>query len=395
MDLARHRDRLACIGEAMARAATDLLFLPPGADMQYLTGVPLPRLFWAGDGDIFRLADADGCLVPANGDPVLTFADSVWSRDVRRELEAWTSFGIEDGWPHWMLHQAERTIELFRRAGTSLGFARGRLAVDDWTPVRQLELLRRAFPDAELVPAGSLLLEARMTKDADEIELLRQAQEASQLAHDEALRAARPGMAVGELADELALQLHRQGAETLSFPPDLFVVGPNVSVTYSDNDQARRNARLDPPCVVCIDLGGVFSGYCSDLARTVFFGEPDPRQHAALGSVKEAQRAGVAAIRPGVSGEDVDRAARRVVDNAGLGDAFWTGAGHGIGLQIHEPPALMHGTTTSLMAGMVLAVEVGTWIDGKLGAFCEDLVVVHEDGAEWLSQESEGDHVIE
>jgi Xaa-Pro aminopeptidase len=110
--------------------------------------------------------------------------------------------------------------------------------------------------------------------------------------------------------------------------------------------------------------------------------------------VKRAQTRAVEAVRPGIAAAAVDRAARDVIEAAGLGRGFWTGAGHGIGLQLHEPPALMHGTSSPIEEGMVLAVEVGVWIDGEVGAFCEDLVLVTEDGGEWLGRPPGPDYMV-
>jgi Xaa-Pro dipeptidase len=386
--------RLARAGARMRERDVDLLFLPPSADLEYLTGVPLPRPFWAGDGDVFRLVEADGGFVAPEGEVALTYAESVWSRAVRAHLDRWEARTIEDDWPLWRLHAPGRVVELFRAAAASLVGEPERIAIGDWTPLRQLELLREACPGAELVAAGDLVTGLRRHKDADEVARMAAAQRATRRAFEATLAHVRPGIAAGALVDELTDQLLRQGADAIAFPPDLFAVGPQVALAYGGEGSSWRDVRLTAPCAVCVDMSGVFDGYCSDFARTVFLGEPEQRQADALAVVRAAQQAAVDALRPGVAGEDVDGAARRVVDAAGLGAAFWTGAGHGIGLQLHEPPALIHGTTEPVLAAMVLAVEVGTWIDGEVGAFVEDLVVVEAEGARWLD-ESDGEYVVE
>jgi Xaa-Pro aminopeptidase len=386
--------RLARTQDAMREAELDLLFLPPGADVTYLTGAPPPRPFWSGDGDLFALASVDGLFVPRSGEPLFSHAPSVWANDARDAIGGRPSLTVDDDWPYWKVHGRDATVRVFERARETLDMRAARVGVGGSTPLHQVESLRAAFPSAELVTAPDLVGVLRQYKEPEEIERLAGGQAATAAAFEAALGNARVHMTTGDLVDELADQQLRHGADVLAFPPDLYVVGPAVSLTYAATEHERRTLRLEPPCAVCVDMSGVFGGYCSDFARTVFFGEPDSSLTSSVEVVNRAQARAVEAVRPGVVAAAVDRAARDVVESAGLGRGFWTGAGHGIGLQLHEPPALMHGTSSSLESSMVLAVEVGVWIDGEVGAFCEDLVLVTDDGGEWLGRPPDRDYVV-
>jgi Xaa-Pro aminopeptidase len=388
-----YAQRLARTQDAMREAELDLLFLPPGADVTYLTGAPPPRPFWSGDGDLFALASVDGLFVPRSGDPLFSHAPSVWANDARGAIGRWPSLTVDDDWPYWKVYGRDATVRVYERARERLDMRASRVGVGGSTPLHQVESLRAAFPSAELVTAD-LVGALRQRKEPGEIDRLATGQAATAAAFEAALGNARVHMTTGDLVDELIDQQLRHGADVLAFPPDLYVVGPAVSLTYAATEHDRRTLRLEAPCAVCVDMSGVFDGYCSDFARTVFFGEPESSLASSVEVVKSAQARAVEAVRPGAVAAAVDRAARDVVESAGLGRGFWTGAGHGIGLQLHEPPPLMQGTSSPLASGMVLAVEVGVWIDGEVGAFCEDLVLVTEDGGEWLGRPPDRDYVV-
>jgi Xaa-Pro aminopeptidase len=127
-------------------------------------------------------------------------------------------------------------------------------------------------------------------------------------------------------------------------------------------------------------------GYCSDITRTVFAGEPTEEQRRVYDVVRSAQQAAFEAVRPGAAAQDVDRAARAVIVEAGYGDAFVHRTGHGIGLEVHEPPYIVEGDETLLAAGMTFSDEPGIYLDGRFGVRIEDQVLVTADGAERLNE---------
>jgi D-alanyl-D-alanine dipeptidase len=137
-----------------------------------------------------------------------------------------------------------------------------------------------------------------------------------------------------------------------------------------------------------MDFGGVRDDYCSDITRTVFVGEPTDEQREVYSIVRAAQQAAFEAVRPGVSAQDVDRAARAVITEAGYGDRFVHRTGHGIGLEIHEPPYIVEGNATPLEPGMTFSDEPGIYLEGRFGVRIEDQVVVTVQGAERLNEAS-------
>jgi D-alanyl-D-alanine dipeptidase len=139
---------------------------------------------------------------------------------------------------------------------------------------------------------------------------------------------------------------------------------------------------------VVLDFGGGADGYCSDITRTVFVGEPDAEQRAVYDVVRAAQQAAFEAVRPGVAAQDVDRAARAVIGEAGYGERFVHRTGHGIGIEVHEHPYIVEGNETPLAAGMTFSDEPGVYLPGRFGVRIEDQVVVTEDGAERLNEAS-------
>jgi Xaa-Pro aminopeptidase len=134
-----------------------------------------------------------------------------------------------------------------------------------------------------------------------------------------------------------------------------------------------------------LDFGIILGGYCSDMTRTVHLGKPGPRQREAYEEVLEAQQAGVQAVRPGASCGDVDEAARSVLRKAGLAEAFSHSTGHGVGLEIHEPPRIGAGQKTRLLAGMVVTIEPGIYLTGGFGVRIEDMVAVTHSGGQVLT----------
>jgi Xaa-Pro aminopeptidase len=136
---------------------------------------------------------------------------------------------------------------------------------------------------------------------------------------------------------------------------------------------------------VTLDFGVILNGYCSDMTRTVHLGRPKADERRAYEAVLEAQEAGVAAVMPGVSCAEVDEAARSVLRRAGLAEAFSHSTGHGLGLEIHEPPRIGAGQTTRLLSGMVITIEPGVYLAGQFGIRIEDMVAVTQSGGQVLT----------
>ncbi|MDX6661839.1 MAG: Xaa-Pro aminopeptidase [Solirubrobacteraceae bacterium] len=162
--------------------------------------------------------------------------------------------------------------------------------------------------------------------------------------------------------------------------------GPHGALPHAE----PRDVEIEAGTLVVIDFGALVDGYCSDCTRTVATGELDAEATAVYALVQRAQQAGLDAVRAGPSGREVDAAAREVIEEAGHGEEFGHGLGHGVGLEVHEAPRLAKSDDSALQAGNVVTVEPGVYLSGRFGVRIEDLVVVTEDGTEVLSSVDKG-----
>jgi D-alanyl-D-alanine dipeptidase len=331
------------------------MLVTPGPDLVYLTGhgpMPLERL------TVLVLArDIDPVLVV----PTL-------ERPAAEEAPGVAGVRIVD----W--RDGEDPYEVVARIVRA-----GRYAIADRAWASHLLALEHATADCLFVAAGRALPPLRIVKDADEVELLRAAAHAADAAFADAIGLPFAGRRERDLAADLDRLLREHGHERSEFT----IVGSGPNGASPHHEPGERVIR--PGDAVVMDFGGVREGYCSDLTRTVFVGEPDAEQARVHKIVRAAQDAAFEAVRPGVRAEEVDRAARRVIERAGFGDRFVHRTGHGIGLEVHEPPYLVQGDTTELLPGMTFSDEPGIYLPGRFGVRIEDQVAVTEDGAERLN----------
>ncbi len=268
-------------------------------------------------------------------------------------------------------------------AGTLAGSAR-RLGFDDADlTVAAHARLREALPSGwELAPCAGAVERLRAVKDEGEVARLRAS---AQLA-DEALRgvleAGLAGRSERDVAIELELRMRRLGAEAASFP-SIVAAGAHGALPHAE-PRAEPIAR---DVLVTIDWGAVHEGYCSDCTRTYATGEAiSDRAREVYELVLRAQEAGVAATIAGPTGREVDAVARAVIEQAGEGERFGHGLGHGVGMEIHEGPRLSRTEAEhALLAGNVVTVEPGVYLPGELGVRIEDLLVVRDGGHEVLN----------
>jgi Xaa-Pro aminopeptidase len=244
---------------------------------------------------------------------------------------------------------------------------------------------------AGLLPSGlrlrnapALVERARMVKEDDELELIRAAVRLGATLFDRALEVLRPGIKEAEVAAEMEYAARRAGAEEMSFPT-IIASGARSALPHG---RATEQAIASGGFVVC-DFGVILAGYCSDQTRTVWVGAASgangEEARRVYESVREAQEAAIAAVRPGISVAEVDGAARKVLRQAGLGRYFTHSTGHGVGLEIHEAPRVAAGQKEVLKPGMVITIEPGVYFPGKWGVRIEDMVAVSEDGCEVLT----------
>ena len=256
---------------------------------------------------------------------------------------------------------------------SQLGFEDERLTVAEYRKFQEKL-------NAELVPCQKRIDSFRAVKEEYELERMREAQRITDRAFTEVCTRIRLGMTEKELAAELIYCLYKNGAEGLSFQP-IVVAGPNSSMPHGVPGE-RRLQRGD---FVTLDFGVLYKDYCSDMTRTVALGYATDEMKKVYDTVLRAQLAGIAATKAGVTGKAIDAAARRVIEDAGYGEYFGHGYGHGIGLEVHETPSCNAGNDQPMPAGSVSSAEPGIYLPGKFGVRIEDCVIILENGVENLA----------
>jgi Xaa-Pro aminopeptidase len=246
-----------------------------------------------------------------------------------------------------------------------------------WAQQRELA---SAFAPIELVPAGAVVEELRRVKDDGEVDRIA----AACAIADDAFVSLLPRLADGPTEREFALALEfamrERGATHMSFDP-IIAAGPNGAMPHSRPSDRRIEAG---ELVVC-DFGCIVDGYCSDMTRTVSVGDPGPDARRLYDLVLASQQAGRDAVASGVGCVDVDRVCRDVISDAGYGEAFSHGTGHGVGLEIHEAPRVAASAAGTLLVGDVVTVEPGVYLPGVGGVRIEDTVVVTATGSRPLT----------
>jgi Xaa-Pro aminopeptidase len=254
----------------------------------------------------------------------------------------------------------------------------------DHLTVAERQRLAGILPRQMRVRVAEMQVEqARAVKDLDELQLIRKAVMLGASLFDVALKEIEPGRRECEVAAEMEYAARQAGAEGMAFET-IIASGPRSALPHG---RASNEAIPSHGFVVC-DFGVILGGYCSDMTRTVYVGQPSDEARRFYGAVHAAQQAAVDTVAPGVPVGEVDRSARKVLRKAGLARYFSHSTGHGVGLEIHEAPRVALGQHDVLQPGMVITIEPGAYIPGRWGARIEDMVVVTEQGREVLTPTS-------
>ena len=251
---------------------------------------------------------------------------------------------------------------------------------DTYMTVRDFEAYRKAL-HAQLLPATDLLTALRRVKDAEELSAMEDAQRIAERALEEILHEIRPGVTEKEIAARLQYLMLHYGASDMSFDP-IVVSGPNGSLPHGvPSEKTIQSGEF-----VTMDFGCIYRGYCSDMTRTVAVGSVTDEMRTVYETVLQAQKAGIAAAHAGITGHDLDGAARAVIEQAGYGDYFGHSFGHGVGVEIHEAPNASPLNEQPLPAGAVVSAEPGIYLPGKLGVRIEDVIILEEGGCRDLTR---------
>jgi Xaa-Pro aminopeptidase len=342
------KDRVHGVRARLAEAGLDAMVVVDRANTRYLSGFT---------------GTASQILITGRGAYFIT--DSRYIERARRDIHGFKVIGLkkpgEDA-----LQQVASRLNLRK-----VGF-------EGSVPFETLKGLRKSLSPARL-QMSKVLKDCRIVKSDFELELMRQAQRAAEKILDRLLGEVCPGMTERHVRNRILQLIEEANLEGPSFAP-IIASGTNSSMPHAEFTD-RKIARRD---ILTIDMGVIREGYCSDMTRTVFFGQPSSEMRKVYETVLEAQRRGLEAVRAGARAKKVDAAARDFIDKQGYGKSFGHGLGHGVGIDIHEAPTLNQRSKDVLREGMIVTVEPGIYLEGRFGVRIEDTVIVRPDGCENL-----------
>ena len=362
----RLEDRMRRAAEEAAAQGFDALVVAPSPDLAYLAGydpMPLERASLL----VLRADRTPSMLVPELERPLAAASPA----GAGIELIGWVD-GID---PY------EEAAKLLPR--------KGRVAVGDRLWSSHLLGLQRAAPGATFEPASPVIGRLRAVKDEQELGALRRAARAA----DESFRQICTTTFIGRREEQIAADLADLLVHNGHARAEFTIVASGSNAASPHHEPGSRTVR--PNDAVVMDFGGELAGYYSDTTRTVVVGEAPPGFDRVYDAVRDAQAAACEAVAPGVEAQHLDRAARRIIDEAGFGDRFIHRTGHGIGLEVHEPPYLVEGSDWTLEPGTTFSVEPGIYLEGEFGVRIEDIVAVTADGVERLNRSTRELQVVE
>ncbi|BAC69872.1 peptidase M24 [Streptomyces avermitilis] len=351
--------RMRRAAQSAADAGLDGVLVAPGPDLVWLTG--------------YRPVETERLtllVLRAGHDPVL----------VVPTLEA-PDAAEAAGAPALTLRDWTDGKDPYEAAATLLDRS-GRFGISDNAWAMHLLGLSGRLPGTRYVALTEALPMLRAVKDAAELERLAAAGAAADATFEEIRKVPFAGRRETDVAADLAELLRQFGHSQVDFT----VVGSGPNGANPHHEAGDRV--IERGDMVVLDFGGLKHGYGSDTSRTVHVGEPDEEERKVHDLVRAAQEAGFRAVRPGVACQDVDRAARAVIADAGYGDRFIHRTGHGIGVTTHEPPYMIEGEQRALVPGMCFSVEPGVYLPGRFGVRIEDIVTVTDDGGRRLNNTS-------
>jgi Xaa-Pro dipeptidase len=379
-----YNERLQRFQRAMDGKA-DCAFLPISADLHYLTGVPrdIPNF----GATMHPGAWLEGAWIAPGHAPVLLLP---------RMTAEFGGLGALQNIDIRVLGDWDDPATLARSVLDTFALpAQPRLAVGDHTTGETITNLQALLPGAVFVSATDLLRPLRVIKSEDEIATMRRAGEITEQAFAAVLAQLKHGMTELDIVSEVDYQLRRHGALGPSFTTSLYNSGPHHPLIFGQPEITWPRV-LTPPVSILFDFGAVYEGFCYDYGRTVSFGAPSDELQRVHQLVMASQQAGIHAMKAGaVTAEQVDAAAREVIQDAGYGEMFRHRLGHSIGMDVHEPPFLTKGDTTPIREGMLFTVEPSITQFDTFSARVEDVIVARPGGGEPLTRSYQDLLVIE
>lgn len=372
--MATYRDRMSRF-RALLPGKADLVFIPMGTDLDYLTGIhrDIPNY----GRNLHPGMWLEGAWIAPDREPILT---------IPRMTAEFGAKGGTDGLDVRVLGDWDDPVTMVRGILKELGVGAGAvIATSDDAEAESLIELQALVSGARFASATQILRKLRVIKDADEIATMREAGRITEAAFADVVGMLKIGMTELDIVAEVDFQMKRHGSLGPSFTTSLYNTGPNHPMRFGRRLETWPRV-LTAPVSVLFDFGAVHDGMCYDFGRTVSFGAPSEEQVRVHRLIMESQRAGIAALKAGaVTCEEVDRVARAVIEDAGYGNAFRHRLGHAIGWDVHEPPFLTKGDTTLVEEGMIFTIEPSIFQDGTFSARVEDCIVARPNGGEALT----------
>lgn len=370
--MASYAERMAAF-QALLPGKADLVFIPLGTDLDYLTGIHRDIPNWG--RNLHPGGWIEGAWLTPDKGPILTlprmtaeFGAKGGNFDVR-VLGDWDD-------------PATMAAGILKELGVGAGAV---VATSDDAEAESLIELQALIPGVRFASATRILRELRVIKSPEEIATLREAGRITEAAFADVLKMLKIGMTELEIVSEIDFQLRRHGSLGPSFTTSVYNSGPNHPLMFGKRMETWPR-KLTAPVSVNFDFGAVLDGMCYDFGRTVSFGAPSADFVNIHRLVMESQRAGIAALKAGaVTCEEVDRAARAVIEAGGHGPDFRHRLGHAIGWDVHEPPFLTKGDTTPVREGMVFTIEPSIFRTHTFSARVEDCIVARPGGGEPLT----------
>lgn len=365
------KTRIAVIRKKIVANSIDTFMVNIGENRRYLSG------FTGEDGQFDETAGV--LLITANLLKLAT--DGRYTLQAAKEAPDYEVITYDKGLPH-ALPGILADLKTQR-----LGFEAQRISFSQYREIR--DLVQAAQLKIEMIPTTDWVESLRVIKDSDEIHRTRRASAMAETVFSKVVRNLTPGITEKAIAWDLEKALRESGADELAFPV-IVASGPNSALPHAIPGERKINSS-EP---ILFDWGIRWNGYCSDTSRTVILGKPDDTFLSVYQAVRHAQEIAIKAIKPGMSGREVDAMARRHIDSAGFGGKFSHGLGHGTGLAIHENPRLGPTSDTVLAPGMICTVEPGIYLPGWGGIRLENQVVVTANGVDVLNNLGLDDYVI-
>ncbi|MBN1120192.1 MAG: aminopeptidase P family protein [Anaerolineae bacterium] len=353
--------RLNRLQTQLQASKVDCLALVPGANMTYMTGI-----------DFHLMERPTVAFIPVLGLPVFVLPSFEVTKLEENHPFDFGSYTYTD---------AKGPKKAFKQAINALPVLR-RLAVEHLSMrVLELRLIQRYAESVKMKNADPFMSTLRRVKDAAEVEAMRTAVQIAEDVLQNVIADLRPGVTERQVASRLKMGLIETGGGKEPFEP-IVLSGSRTALPHGVPSDAEVKAGQP----LLIDYGTRSEGYISDITRTFFVGgSAAGKFHEIYEVVKEANAAGRAAAKPGVTPQEVDRAARQVIENAGYGDYFTHRTGHGVGLDAHEDPYIVEGNLTGLEVGNAFTIEPGIYLPGEFGVRIEDDMVITPAGAESLT----------